>query len=435
MHKLLFFILLFIGFVHADKYPETFSKLGTPLYLSAQKLSSLDDTNSLTTSINSFCIEAEKDKKEGFYVDKSNAEKDKKNYLLQLRKLQKKYDYILHLVHKEINKSIDNQEYEIFVKLTSHELDGLLENSTIRAKAVEFYNKNKTKKLCRIIENKIYNDKLYEATSEEFYNEIVKSSYNSNKGDKTPRKSVYISTKRELNKIEVSLINTNPYDVTVGMKSHYSNIIHSQDTPSEFVIKAKTTMHYTTLTIGKDQSTYVYEYSWIIGNKDAVHDDTYLYRFPFETSSTHTVSQGYNGAYTHTGSSQYALDFMMDEGTKVCASREGVVVRTKADSNRGGYDKKYASDGNYVTIAHAGGTLATYYHLKRGGVSVNVGEYVGRGRVLGYSGNTGFSSGPHLHFAVFTAKNSKSTQTIALKFIDNNGVVDIPTQGQNYTAK
>ena len=172
-----------------------------------------------------------------------------------------------------------------------------------------------------------------------------------------------------------------------------------------------------------------------MGNKDAKHDDSYRYRLPYALNETYRVSQGYNGTQTHKGRSKYAIDFAMPEGSAVHAAREGVVVKVKSDSNRGGYDKRFARFGNFVTIAHSDGTMATYYHLKQDGVIVRVGEQVTRGQKIGYSGNTGYSSGPHLHFAVFKAKNSSMMQTIPVLF----SVFDTDTkellQGEAYTAK
>ena len=187
--------------------------------------------------------------------------------------------------------------------------------------------------------------------------------------------------------------------------------------------------------LGVGKSYYRYGYSWIIGNKNAVHDDSYIYRLPYAQRTRHLVSQGFNGLKTHKGYSKYAVDFSMDEGTAIYAARGGLVVKTKSDSNIGGYSEEFAKDGNYVTIAHSDGTFGTYYHLKQRGVAVRVGDVIQRGYILGYSGNTGYSSGPHLHFGVFSAVSSKATQTIAVKFKSAQGVISDPITGSYYTAK
>ena len=56
--------------------------------------------------------------------------------------------------------------------------------------------------------------------------------------------------------------------------------------------------------------------------------------------------------------------------------------------------------GNLVRVRHEDGSIAIYGHLQHAGVAVEVGEWVWAGRGLGYSGSTGYSSAPHLHFGV-----------------------------------
>jgi len=172
-----------------------------------------------------------------------------------------------------------------------------------------------------------------------------------------------------------------------------------------------------------------------MGSKNAHHNDDYVYRLPFANGTTHRVSQGYNTNKTHKGHSAYAIDFPMPVGTKVYASRGGIVVKTKANSDRGGYEKKYASSGNYVTILHNDGTFGIYYHLKYRGVLVKVGQSVSRGQAIGYSGNTGYSSGPHLHFAVYKATTAHSRMTLPTSMVSKEGIMQEPLQGHYYTAK
>ena len=58
--------------------------------------------------------------------------------------------------------------------------------------------------------------------------------------------------------------------------------------------------------------------------------------------------QGANGSYTHQG--KYAWDFIMEEGTKICASRKGLVVQVKEDSSIGGPDISFMKDANRITV-------------------------------------------------------------------------------------
>lgn len=109
------------------------------------------------------------------------------------------------------------------------------------------------------------------------------------------------------------------------------------------------------------------------------------------------LTQGANGQYSHfTPKGRYALDIAMPEGTPIVAARAGVVVKTEnAQSGRGNNPS-----GNFVRILHDDGTMGVYLHLMQGSVNVREGQHVAVGTPIGRSGNTGNSTGPHLHFVV-----------------------------------
>ena len=140
------------------------------------------------------------------------------------------------------------------------------------------------------------------------------------------------------------------------------------------------------------------------GVLNAVHNDEVTYLPPLRPASNYPVVQGFGGGYSHTGASRYALDFAAPVGTPVFAARDGVVIDIKDDGQLGGASKRFAKHANFVAILHSDGTTGEYYHLKYKGVVVTREQKVKAGELIGYSGNTGFSSLPHLHFAVYKAE-------------------------------
>lgn len=432
-----FLFLLFSLFVAlgASEYPTTFAKMGTPLFKSSEAISNLSDVKSLKKSSNEYIESANKTMKNGFIVDASDNANEKKKYLFELRKLQKKHDKFLHQLHKNINLSIKEKNYDRFFRLTSYEFDGLLKSRTLLKRSIEFYKSRKTKKKSRFLESKIRYKKQLKAAQSEFYTKVTKSTYNSSDSPKeASSKSVYIFVEKSKKYITIFARNKNPYSITMRIKGEYKNLSYNS-VKNTFSIKPNSTLEYIRLHKKRGAYSYGLSYSWIMGSIDAVHDDSYLYRLPYARGSSHRVSQGFNGEATHKGDSAYAIDFVMDIGTKIYAARDGVVAKIKEDSTKVGYAKKFAKYGNFVTIEHSDGTFATYYHLKKNGAYASVGQSVKRGDYIGNSGNTGYSSGPHLHFQVYRAVTSKSIESIPIKFISDKGVILDPKRGSYYGAR
>lgn len=123
---------------------------------------------------------------------------------------------------------------------------------------------------------------------------------------------------------------------------------------------------------------------------------------PFACGARFPVSQGH-ATGSHLSHDTYAWDFRMPEGTPITAARAGVVRLARGDSRKGGCDPKMARHANYVVLEHDGDLETQYLHFSS--VVVKVGERVEQGQLLGYSGNTGWSCGPHLHFKVARREN------------------------------
>jgi murein DD-endopeptidase MepM/ murein hydrolase activator NlpD len=154
--------------------------------------------------------------------------------------------------------------------------------------------------------------------------------------------------------------------------------------------------------------------------KGIIKDDTsYVYALPFEEGRQYFLIQGYFSSFTHR--ERAALDFKMKRGTKICAARDGIVVRVKEDGDRGGWNKKYRPYGNNIVIQHADGSRAGYWHLQKNGALVNVGDTVKKGQVIGLSGKTGYAWIPHLHFLVWKLTN-EGWQQVATRFQTSKGI-------------
>jgi len=124
------------------------------------------------------------------------------------------------------------------------------------------------------------------------------------------------------------------------------------------------------------------------------------HRIPFPAGYETQVLQGYHGYRTHKKDLAYSVDFKCESGTPIVATRSGVVWAIREGSDHGCDDPSCVDEGNYVALDHGNGTFTEYHHLQQFGATVEVGDQVCRGEVIGLCGNTGYSSGPHLHFAV-----------------------------------
>lgn len=138
------------------------------------------------------------------------------------------------------------------------------------------------------------------------------------------------------------------------------------------------------------------------GDPHASTEQRQTYRLPFYPDARFTLEQGFDGEFSHTDAqSRYALDLGVDEGTPVLAARDGTVMQVEEEfRGRGVNLEHFGARANYVRILHADGSMAIYAHLAPLSTIVKPGETVRVGDLLGKSGNTGYSTGPHLHFAV-----------------------------------
>ncbi len=99
-----------------------------------------------------------------------------------------------------------------------------------------------------------------------------------------------------------------------------------------------------------------------------------------------------SGGYRSQGLHGYnAIDIAVAVGTPIYASATGDVMLARAGGWNGGY-------GSYIVIKHPNGTQTLYAHASS--IIVSAGQHVVQGQIIGYTGNTGKSTGPHLHFEI-----------------------------------
>ncbi len=138
----------------------------------------------------------------------------------------------------------------------------------------------------------------------------------------------------------------------------------------------------------------------IADSKDLYPDQAAsLYVLPWSIGETYLVTQGNctNRSHRVGLNQQFAYDFGMPLGTIVHAAREGVVIVVEERYRDG---TKIPGQENYVSILHNDNTVARYVHLTIDGALVAEGDTVEQGQMIGISGNSGNSTGPHLHFDV-----------------------------------
>ncbi len=106
----------------------------------------------------------------------------------------------------------------------------------------------------------------------------------------------------------------------------------------------------------------------------------------------------------------HAIDFLCHTGKPIKVALEGKVIAVvdgitkkwnKFEIPSKDFMKENEQDGNYVLIEHPNKEFSIYSHLQPKKIKVKVGDIIHAGKIIGYSGNNGWSIKPHLHFMVF----------------------------------
>lgn len=154
--------------------------------------------------------------------------------------------------------------------------------------------------------------------------------------------------------------------------------------------------------------SYRYARSWQVGDPKARHDRNCFYLSPVPPGRGYGISQGFNGRFSHNNPyNKHAVDIAMPLGTPILAARDGVVVGRKTEFVLDGLSEAYKERANSLWIMHGDGTIAIYAHLQFRTIKVYEGERVKVGQEIARSGNTGYSTGPHLHFEIISNRNQR----------------------------
>ncbi|SDS65833.1 Peptidase family M23 [Formosa sp. Hel1_31_208] len=216
-------------------------------------------------------------------------------------------------------------------------------------------------------------------------------------------KPSYIQFQTKEDSIVISAINRNNYPLHVYVEQN------SQAVTDTLILLPKESNILLRLSSQDDDTLSIlenYGFRGAYGNpKMTVYDTLYNYQLPFPKGKKYTVLQGNDTNFTHDNDfSRYAIDFRMPIGDTVCAARSGYIAGIVQHHKKQGTNPSYRDYANFITMYHKDGTFSQYVHLKQNGALVVHNQYVEKGDPIGLSGHTGWSTEPHLHFAVFKSK-------------------------------
>ena len=213
-------------------------------------------------------------------------------------------------------------------------------------------------------------------------------------------------------------VNTSGGAVTVELSFDEARNVRSEpQLPARIVLAPRSDTRAVRIVANNPAAGFAYRfrYRYMPGDVHARVDPAARYRLPFPADRRFRISQAFGGRASHQGAQNYyAVDIGMPEGTPVLAARDGVVMTVDNDFFGAGLDMaKYGDRANNVRIVHADGSMAVYAHLQLESVRVQVGDRVRAGQQLALSGDTGYTSGPHLHFCV---QRNESMELVSIPF-------------------
>lgn len=221
-----------------------------------------------------------------------------------------------------------------------------------------------------------------------------------------------------------------PVEVEVGWGEH-ENVIASPELPRRFVVEpGESATLFKIRGVEHAQSwRFALQYRHVIGRPLADYVGDTLYLPPIAANSRFQISQGFDGEFSHNDAqNRYAVDIMMPVDTPIYAARGGVVLDVDNDYFESGTQQAYAGKANSIRILHDDGSMAVYAHLAVESALVYAGLTVEAGQRIGFSGNTGLTTGPHLHFAVQVNRGMELV-SVPFRFADQDNRALDPQPG------
>jgi len=266
---------------------------------------------------------------------------------------------------------------------------------------------------------------------------------------------VDVTSKRKNNRIELFAVNEAPFSLLFRLEmSLPASLRPDRPLPLQGILPPmKTPLSICSLQI-VGRSSWKYSWSYTVKRADdrgemvepgvltplpEVSDEEdarffvggeYAYGLPYPAGKGYLIYQGPGGSFSHNEpGSLHAVDFSLAVGSEIAAARAGVVIGvTQKKPNNVEGETAPASMANEVSILHADGTIGVYAHLTTDGARVSFAERVERGQVIGLSGNSGYSRGPHLHFVILGYEERRSV-SLPFGFLSADGTVITPRKG------
>jgi murein DD-endopeptidase MepM/ murein hydrolase activator NlpD len=221
-----------------------------------------------------------------------------------------------------------------------------------------------------------------------------------------------------------------PVEVEISLVQN-RNIRTEPQLPARFTVmpgESEPLVHLFPLNPFQD-SLFELQSRYVLGSPAAHHDASVLYLPPFDGNGRFLITQGFDGKISHQDlQNKYAVDIAMPVGTPVYAARGGVLIRIENDFSESGMKEGLIPRSNNICILHDDGSIGVYAHLSLKAAQVFPGATVADGQLIAYSGNTGFSSGPHLHFAV-QVNRGMELMSVPFKFASDKREALNPVQG------